>query len=168
MKKAGEIALELNQRTPFGQLAPHRTVADAVALMDQLNAAAILIMEESRVVGIFSERDYARKILLHGKSSQHTPLSDVMSTRVYYVGPDYSGEQCLAIMSSLKIRHLPVLDAGQVLGLISMDELAGQLIRNRELMISELLKYITGSYVDQWNQNSVSTESPLEPLTISM
>lgn len=124
---------------------PDETVAMALKEMSDHNLGAILILEKNQVVGLFSERDYARKILLHGRSSLTTPVKDVMTTDVLYVTPGYLLDECMALMTSKKIRHLPVIDQGQLLSVLSIDEVAEALLEGKEFMIAELTRYITGA-----------------------
>jgi len=132
---------------PVQFIAPIDTVATALQIMADNDLGAILVIDQNRIVGIFSERDYARKILLKGKSSLTTPVSEVMNSRVIYVTPDYTLEECLALMTKRKMRHLPVIDHSKLLSVITMEEVVGALIDDQVFYINELTKYVTGSLV---------------------
>jgi CBS domain-containing protein len=102
---------------------PETTVYDALVLMAEKNCGALVVLEEGKVVGIFSERDYARKVILKGKASKDTLVSEIMSTQVFFVRPQSSIEECMALMTDKRIRHLPVLEDGKVMGVISIGDL---------------------------------------------
>jgi CBS domain-containing protein len=117
---------------------------DAVKLMAEKNIGALLIMEGETIVGIVSERDYARKIVLMGKSSKETPVRDVMTSPVMYVDPQQSTEECMALMTANRLRHLPVLDGGKLIGLISIGDLVKDIISEQNFIIEQLQRYIAG------------------------
>ncbi len=124
-------------------VSPDTTIFDALKLMNQMNVGAVLVLNEGEVVGIFSERDYARKVALHGKSSRKTPVSEVMTEDVYSVTPKDSIETCMAIMSDRHFRHLPVLtDEGDLTGLISIGDVVKALLAEKEVIINQLEDYI--------------------------
>lgn len=124
-------------------VSPDTTIFDALKLMNQMNVGAVLVLQEGEVAGIFSERDYARKVALHGKSSRKTPVSDVMTQDVYCVTPKDSIETCMAIMSDRHFRHLPVLtDDGELTGLISIGDVVKALLTEKEIIINQLENYI--------------------------
>lgn len=134
-----------NKRRLFS-VSPYDTVAAALGKMADNNLGAILVMDEGEIVGLFSERDYARKLLLHGKSSLVTPIHKVMVKKVIYVTPEYLLEECLALMTKKHIRHLPVIDnQGKVLALISLEDVVEAVLEGKEFLIAELTKYVTGS-----------------------
>lgn len=126
-------------------VAPNDTVAMALQKMADFNLGAILVIDRNQISGIFSERDYARKILLQGKSSLTTPVFEVMNPRVIYVTPDYTLEECLALMTSKKMRHLPVIENTKLLSVITMEDVVAALIEDQVFYINELTKYVTGS-----------------------
>lgn len=136
-KKSGQVQFVI----------PTDTVATALQKMADQDLGAILVIDDNRIVGIFSERDYARKILLRGKSSLTTPVSEVMNPRVIYVSPDYTLEECLALMTKKKMRHLPVIDNSRLLAVITMEDVVKALIEDQVFYINELTKYVTGSLV---------------------
>ncbi len=132
------------QRPPV-VVAPIDTVYHALTLMAQHDIGALLVLDGEKLVGIFSERDYARKIMLHGKSSKETLVREIMSDRVAYVTPEATLDECMALMTERRFRHLPVLsEEGDVLGIISIGDLVKETISNQQMIISELERYITG------------------------
>ncbi len=132
------------QRQPV-VVAPIDTVYHALILMAQHDIGALLVLDGEKLVGIFSERDYARKIMLHGKNSKETLVREIMSDRVAYVTPATTLDECMALMTERRFRHLPVLsEAGEVLGVISIGDLVKETISNQQMIISELERYISG------------------------
>ncbi|VTU17472.1 CBS domain-containing protein [Variovorax sp. PBL-E5] len=125
-------------------MAPTASVFDAVALMAQKNIGALLILENDRIVGMFTERDYARKIVLLSRASKDTSLHEVMTTSVMYVRPDQTTEECMALMTENRVRHLPVIDGGRLTGLISMGDLVKGIISEQKFIIEQLEHYISG------------------------
>lgn len=123
-------------------LGPNASVYEAIALMAEKEIGALVIMEGARVAGILSERDYARKVILAGRSSKDTAVSEIMTTRVYHALPHQSIEQCLAIMTEKRIRHLPVLDNGILIGMVSIGDLVKAIIATQRFVISQLETYI--------------------------
>src|SRR5579872_6582052 len=101
---------------------PDASVFDAITLMAQKEIGAVLVVEERRLVGVLSERDYARKIILQGRSSRDTAVRAIMTDKVFYVRPDQTLEDCMALMTARRIRHLPVLDGEQMLGVVSIGD----------------------------------------------
>ncbi len=125
-------------------IAPHRPVFDALVVLAEYRIGALVILEGDKLVGIFSERDYAREIVLKGKSSKTTPISEVMSTNVTTVKPSDNVEQAMNIMSDKRIRHLPVLDGSKVVGMLSIGDLVKETIDYQQRLIKQLESYITG------------------------
>jgi|SRR5680860_82230 len=123
---------------------PDATVFDAVKLMSEKSIGALLVMEGESLRGIITERDYARKIILEGKSSRQTPVTDVMTRRVLYVGPDRPIEECMALMTTKRVRHLPVVKDQRVVGLLSIGDLIKAIIERQQVMIDQLQEYIAG------------------------
>jgi len=124
---------------------PQTKVFDALKLMAEKNIGAVLVAENEKVVGIFSERDYARKVAIEGKSSKEVFVQEVMSPRVLFVTSDKYVEECLAIMNEKKIRHLPVFENEKLKGIISIGDVVKALIEHKEFTIEQLEKYITNS-----------------------
>jgi CBS domain-containing protein len=123
---------------------PQTTVFDAVKLMSEKGVGALLVMENNKMVGIITERDYARKVILAGKSSRHTPVKDVMTKRVLWVAPERTVEECMALMTDKRVRHLPVVDNTQVVGMVSIGDLVKAIIAEQQIIIDQLENYITG------------------------
>lgn len=127
-------------------ISPESTVYDALALMAEKNVGALLVMDGERLVGIFSERDYSRKVILRGKSSRTVPIHEIMTEKVYYVQPGDSVEGCMALMTKQRIRHLPVLENEQVIGVISIGDVVKAYISQQADVIEHLANYITTGY----------------------
>ena len=125
-------------------VAPTDTVYRALELMAEKQTGAVLVMEGNALVGILSERDYARKVILMDRSSRETPVADIMTPRVSVVSPERSVEECMALMTDKKFRHLPVVDGDQVVGVISVGDVVKAAISEREFMIEQLERYISG------------------------
>jgi len=123
---------------------PDTVVYDALSLMADKNIGALLVLDQAGVVGIFSERDYARKVVLKGKSSRDIRVSDIMTDRVVYIKPKQTVEECLALMTDKKVRHLPVMAEDRLAGLISIGDVVKAIISDREFTIVQLENYITG------------------------
>lgn len=125
-------------------IGPDASVYEAIKMMAEKGVGALLVVEGGRLAGIISERDYARKVILLGKSSAETPVREIMTDRVFYVHPEQSVEECMALMTEKHIRHLPVLRGNEVAGVISIGDLVKALIADREIRIQQLENYITG------------------------
>lgn len=121
---------------------PQDTVFDALQTMADKNVGALPVVEDGKLVGIFSERDYARKVILLGRSSRKLPVSEIMSTRVAYVRPDQTIGDCMALMTRLKIRHLPVLEQDELKGMVSMRDVVEDIISEQDFIIEQLVNYI--------------------------
>jgi len=124
---------------------PDATVYDALRIMAEKNIGALLVLEADKLRGIISERDYARKVVLKGKFSRETPVAEIMSTNVVTVRPDHSIEECMALMTDKRIRHLPVLENEKLVGIISIGDVVKAYISEQEFTIKQLENYITGS-----------------------
>lgn len=125
-------------------VAPDSTVYDALMLMAEQNVGALLVLDREKIVGIFSERDYARKIILKGKASKETSVEEIMTSEVTTVHPAQFVEECMALMTDKRIRHLPVLEGEKLAGLISIGDVVKAIISDREFIIKQLESYITG------------------------
>ena len=123
---------------------PDASVFEAIQLMAEKEVGALLVMQAGKPVGIVSERDYARKVILQGKSSQETPIQEIMTTRVIYTHPDQPIEECMALMTERRIRHLPVIVGEEVLGMISIGDLVKAIIVEQKFIIDQLEHYISG------------------------
>lgn len=126
-------------------VSPNSTVFAALELMAEKNIGAVLVMQDDELVGIFSERDYARKVILHGKSSHHTTVSDLMTQKVYFVKPNRSLSACLRLMTERRIRHLPVMENGNLVGIITIGDVVKEMISEQANTIQELESYIAGN-----------------------
>lgn len=123
-------------------VAPGTSVFDALKLMAEKNVGALLVMEDGRLCGIMSERDYARKVILLGKSSYELAVRDIMSDKVVTVTPGQSVDDCMALMNSRRIRHLPVMDGERIIGVLSIGDLVKAVIESQEQTIRQLESYI--------------------------
>jgi CBS domain-containing protein len=119
------------------------TVYDALQEMADKNVGALLVVEDDKLVGVFSERDYARKVILHGKASKDTLVKKIMSTEMFWVRPDQTVAVCMELMTNKRIRHLPVLDEGRLVGVISIGDVVKAVISEKEFAIQQLEQYIT-------------------------
>lgn len=124
-------------------VAPETKVFDALKLMAEKNIGAVLVMDNERIDGILSERDYARKVALEGKSSKELPVKEIMSSRVLFVTSEKSLDDCMALMIEKKIRHLPVYEDEKLRGLISIGDVVKALLDHKEFTIEQLEQYIT-------------------------
>jgi CBS domain-containing protein len=127
-------------------IAPQATVYEALQLMSEKEIGSILVLEEGEVVGIFTERDYARKLILKGKFSKDTAVRELMTQDVLYVEPQNTIEDCMVLMTKNRVRHLPVMDNGKLAGIVSLGDMVKHIISEQESTIALLEKYITGSY----------------------
>jgi CBS domain-containing protein len=123
---------------------PDDSVFDAVQKLANANIGSLIVIEDGRPVGIFTERDYARSVVLQGKSSPTTPVRDIMTTRVIYVQPKQTVEECMAIMTDKHIRHLPVLSDDKLVGMISIGDLVKSIIEDQKFTIEQLETFIRG------------------------
>ena len=123
-------------------IGPDAPVIDAIRLMAEKRIGAVLVMEGGRLAGILSERDYARKIVLQGRSSKDTPVRDIMTAEVMTVGLNDSADRCMQLVTDRRIRHLPVLDGDAVLGVVSIGDLVKAVIEDQQVEIDQLQRYI--------------------------
>lgn len=137
--------LSSKKPAPLAVKPPSATVLDALKLMAERAIGSVLIMEGDALLGVFTERDYARRIVLRGLHSGQALLGDVMTTRLYVVHPAQSVQECLGLMTKARVRHLPVEDGGKVIGLVSIGDLVNQELADQRFMIAQLEDYIAGA-----------------------
>ena len=125
-------------------VAPDASVIDALRLMAEHGIGALVVLDGSRLAGVMSERDYARKVVLHGRSSAETRVKDIMSSQVHTVIPDDTVNACMLLMTQRRIRHQPVMDGGGVAGMLSIGDLVKAVIADQQEEISQLQQYIAG------------------------
>jgi CBS domain-containing protein len=143
MKTLKQLLADRNR--PLAVVAPGDTVYHALTVMAKHEVGALLVLDGEQLVGIFSERDYARKIILQGKTSKETLVREIMSDRVAYVTPNATLDECMALMTEKRFRHLPVLDeAGGVVGMISIGDMVKETISSQKFLIDQLERYIAG------------------------
>ena len=141
------VVAEILKAKPEGlvhSIAPTATVLQALQSMADLRVGALLVMQDNAIVGILTERDYARKNALMGRSSVSTLVSDVMTQDVMYVQPTQTSEECMALMTENRLRHLPVVEDGAVLGMISIGDLVKDIISEQKFIIEQMKHYISG------------------------
>lgn len=123
---------------------PDDSVYEAIRLMAEKSIGAVLVMEGARLAGIVSERDYARKVVLRDRSSRETPVRDIMTADVVTVGPDFSVERCMQLMTEHRIRHLPVMRGDEVVGVVSIGDLVKAVIEEQQMELDQMQRYIAG------------------------
>jgi len=147
MDVSGHIGAILSQKSgDIFSTSPDATVYEAVAMMDEKNVGALLVMEGAKLVGMISERDYTRKVMLRGKKSRDAKVSEIMSTNLTVTHPHEGVEKCLRLMTDKRIRHLPVLEGDKVVGIISIGDLVKLVISCQSAAIAHLESYIHGGY----------------------
>lgn len=124
---------------------PDASVFDAIGIMAEKGIGALVVLDGEKLVGIVSERDYARKVVLKERASKQTPVGDIMTKDVLYARPDHTVEECLALMTEKRIRHLPVLDGDKLIGMVSIGDLVKAIIAEQKHVIEQLEHYISGS-----------------------
>ena len=132
-----------SKTTEVVTIAPEASVFEALELMADKDIGAVVVTHNSRVIGIMSERDYARKVILHNKSSREIPVAQIMTARVVYVRPTQTVDECMALMTDKRIRHLPVLDGERLIGVVSIGDLVRATISEQDFVIKQLENYIT-------------------------
>ena len=125
---------------------PKATIFEALEIMSEKEIGALLVMVDGKLTGIFSERDYARKVILKGKSSKETLVEELMTKKVFYIDPQKNINDCMAMMTAKRIRHVPVIEDNQVMGIVTIGDVVNQIISEQEVTINHLENYITGSH----------------------
>jgi len=125
-------------------IGPDASVFEAVKLMADKSIGALVVVDGPKVIGIITERDYARKIILMARASKDTPVRDIMTSAVMYVRPDQTSEECMVLMTEKRLRHLPVMDGERLVGLVSIGDLVKDIISEQQFIIHQLQQYITG------------------------
>ena len=125
-------------------ISPFATVFEAISMMSELEIGALLVLEGDKLLGIISERDYTRNVILKDRSSKTTSVQEIMTKKILYVSPDNDINECMALMSENKIRHLPVIDNDKITGLISITDVIKNIISEKEFIIEQLEQYIAG------------------------
>jgi CBS domain-containing protein len=143
MKTAAQILRSKPDQTVHA-MEPTASAYEAARFMADKNIGAVVVMERGKVIGIVSERDCARKLVAMARSSPDTLLRDIMSSPVMYVHPDQTGDECMALMTENRLRHLPVMDGGQLIGLVSIGDLVKATISEQQFIIEQLEHYISG------------------------
>ena len=143
MKTCRQI-LNTKKHTELISIAPNRPVFDALVTLAEYKIGALAVMDGDKLVGIFSERDYAREVVLQGRSSKTTQIQEVMTAKVLTAKPDDLVDKCMSMMSEKRIRHLPVVDGDKVLGMLSLGDFVKETISYQQQLISELESYIKG------------------------
>ena len=133
-----------NKGQEIWSVGPDATVYEAIELMAEKGVGALMFMDDERPAGIISERDYARKVILQGRSSKDTLVREIMTSRLIHTSPDRSVEECMTLMTTNKIRHLPVMEADQLVGIVSIGDLVKATISDQQSTIEQLERYISG------------------------
>ena len=131
-----------NKGADVASMAPHQTVYEMLELMTRLNIGAVVVMDGERLAGIVTERDYARSVVLLGRASKDTPIRDIMTDEVLVVSPTHKVSQCMALMTDKRVRHLPVVEDGRVVGIVSIGDVVKDIIAEQEHIIADLEAYI--------------------------
>jgi len=134
-------------KTEIWSISPTATVFEALQIMGEKEIGALIVIEKEEMIGIISERDYARKIILKDKTSKNTTVHEIMTSKMFTVKPENTLEECMVLMTAKHVRHLPVFDKDKLVGLISIGDVVKAIISEKDILIQELSDYITGKYV---------------------
>lgn len=147
MQVTGTVSAILARKGPHvWSIAPNSTVFNAIQLMAEKNVGALTVVDNATLLGIISERDYIRKVILKGKSSKETPVRDIMTEQLLTVNPSDSVTECMRVMTEKRVRHLPVLEGAKLVGILSIGDLLNWVISAQTATIDNLERYITGDY----------------------
>jgi CBS domain-containing protein len=135
-----------NKGSEVWSIAPEASVYEALQKMFEKDAGALLVLDQGTLVGIFTERDYARKLILQGKFSKDTAVSELMTYEVLYVEPHNTVQDCMVLMTARRVRHLPVIDDGELVGIVTIGDVVKQVMSEQTSTIAQLEKYIAGGY----------------------
>jgi CBS domain-containing protein len=144
MTRVGNLLTSKGQE--IWSIAPDKSIFDALEMMADKNVSGLLVLESGKLVGIFTERDYARKLILKGRSSKGTKVSDLMTKNILYVGSRNTIEDCMKLMTAKRVRHLPVIDSDRLIGIVTIGDLVKQIISEQQTTIHHLENYISGRY----------------------
>ena len=139
-------SLLTNKQSTVWSVPPDATVFDAITLMSEKNIGALPVLSDGRLLGMFTERDYTRKVFLKGKSSKATAVREIISTPVISVGLHHSVEECMRLMTEHRVRHLPVLDENRLVGIVSIGDLVNWIISAQHVALTQMEDYISGKY----------------------
>jgi CBS domain-containing protein len=126
-------------------ISSRETTYKALEMLAEKDIGALMVIDDGKLAGIFSERDYARKVILKGKSSRETSVGELMTKEVYSITPDKTVEECMALMTTIHCRHLPVFENNQLIGVVTIGDIVNAIINDQQIKIHDLEKYITGS-----------------------
>lgn len=147
MKSSGTVSALLHHKgSEIWSVPPETTVFEAIKLMADKNIGAVLVMSGGKLSGVFTERDYTRKVILQGKTSKETRVREIISSETFSVGLNHSVEECMKLMTEHRVRHLPVVEEGKVVGLVSIGDLVNWIISTQSATIDQMTQYISGGY----------------------
>ena len=147
MKSSGTVSAVLHHKgSQIYSIPAEANVFEAIKIMAAKNIGALLVMSDGKLAGVFTERDYTRNVVLHGKSSKTTPVREVISSEVISVGLNHSIEDCMKLMTDHRTRHLPVVEGEKVVGIVSIGDLVNWIISTQSAQIDQMAQYISGGY----------------------
>jgi CBS domain-containing protein len=147
MKSSGTVSAVLHHKgSEIWSVPPETTVFEAIKIMADKNIGAVLVMSGGKLAGVFTERDYTRKVILQGKTSKETRVREIISSETFSVGLNHSVEECMKLMTEHRVRHLPVVEEGKVVGLVSIGDLVNWIISTQSAQIDQMAQYISGGY----------------------